>query len=181
MLDEFLPRFDFSERHATFVAATPEATMAAARELAPRDVPLLLVLLSIRSVPYLLSRREPMITPGDPILEQSARVGFVALADRPRELALGVVGRFWRPDSGLLTVPVDQFASFSEPGFAKAAIDFRAEPSGEGCVLSTETRIQATDAAARRRFGLYWRLIMPGSAAIRRAWLRAIRKRAERR
>lgn len=34
--------------------------------------------------------------------------------------------------------------------------------------------------AACRSFRRYWRLIYPGSAAIRMAWLRAIRRRAER-
>jgi hypothetical protein len=46
--------------------------------------------------------------------------------------------------------------------------------------LSTETRILATDEAARRRFGRYWVVIRPGSAAIRVVWLWAIRTRAER-
>ncbi len=179
MLDEFLPSYDFSERHETFVAATPEAAMAATRRVTPSDVPLALVLLTIRSVPYFLSRRRPILTPRGPILEQIVRIGFAVLADRPREHVLGVVGRFWRPDSGLLPVPSEQFAAFSEPGFAKAVVDFRADPSGDGSVLSTETRIQATDESARRKFGLYWRVIMPGSALIRRAWLRAIRKRAK--
>jgi hypothetical protein len=78
-------------------------------------------------------------------------------------------------------VAAGAFASFADPGFAKAVISFEARPSGNGCRLSTETRIQATDDGARRKFGLYWRLIMPGSAAIRRVLLRAIRKRAERR
>jgi hypothetical protein len=181
VLDEFLPEFDFSERHEIFVSATPKATLAAARGLAPRDVPLLLVLLSVRSVPYLVSRRRPMVTPGGSILEQSARVGFARLADRPDELVLGVVGKFWRPDSGVLALPAADFARFAEPGWTKAVVGFEAGPSGSGCLLSTETRIQATDDSARRKFGLYWLLIRPGSAAIRRAWLRAIRKRAERR
>jgi hypothetical protein len=181
VLDEFLPSYDFSERHETFVAAAPKVTMAATRQMTPRDVPLLLLLLSVRSVPYLLSRRQPMISPRGSILEQGARVGFVTLADRPEELVLGVVGKFWRPDSGLLTLPAQDFIRFSDPGWAKAAISFEARPSGSGCRLSTETRIQGTDASARRKFGLYWLLIRPGSSAIRAAWLRAIRKRAERR
>ncbi len=37
----------------------------------------------------------------------------------------------------------------------------------------------ATDAQARRRFACYWRVIYPGSALIRRMWLRAVKKRAE--
>jgi hypothetical protein len=45
--------------------------------------------------------------------------------------------------------------------------------------VTTETRILGTDAAGRRNFGLYWRVIHPGSAFIRRMWLAAIKKRAE--
>lgn len=66
------------------------------------------------------------------------------------------------------------------PGFALAAANFRVEDAGPGaCTVSTETRIWATDASAERRFAHYWRVIYPGSALIRRMWLRAIRSRAE--
>jgi hypothetical protein len=40
--------------------------------------------------------------------------------------------------------------------------------------------VVATDAASRRRFGFYWRLIQPGSALVRRGWLAAAKRRAER-
>jgi hypothetical protein len=46
-------------------------------------------------------------------------------------------------------------------------------------VVSTETRVYGTDAPTRRRFGIYWRIIYPGSALLRRMWLRAIKQRAE--
>jgi hypothetical protein len=46
-------------------------------------------------------------------------------------------------------------------------------------IVTTETRIYATDASAGRRFAPYWRVIYPGSALIRRMWLRAIAHRAE--
>jgi hypothetical protein len=36
------------------------------------------------------------------------------------------------------------------------------------------------DAAARRAFAHYWLVVRPGSGAVRRSWLRAIRRRAER-
>ena len=59
-------------------------------------------------------------------------------------------------------------------------MNFRIEPDGKGgSRLSTETRVFATDAASRRRFAAYWRVIYPGSALIRRMWLRAVRLRAE--
>jgi len=46
-------------------------------------------------------------------------------------------------------------------------------------LLTTETRIYATDASSRRAFARYWRVIYPGSSLIRRMWLRAIKKTAE--
>jgi hypothetical protein len=54
----------------------------------------------------------------------------------------------------------------------------RPDESG-GCLLTTETRVWATDASSKRRFAAYWRIIYPGSALIRQMWLRAIKKRAE--
>jgi hypothetical protein len=36
----------------------------------------------------------------------------------------------------------------------------------------------ASSPSARRRFAAYWRVIYPGSAIIRRMWLRAIEHRA---
>jgi hypothetical protein len=74
-----------------------------------------------------------------------------------------------------------EFAALREPGYARAVFNMHAEPAPSGgTLLTTETRIQATDDEARRSFRRYWRVIYPGSAAIRRAWLRAIRRRAER-
>jgi hypothetical protein len=46
-------------------------------------------------------------------------------------------------------------------------------------LLTTETRVFATDAPTRRKFAAYWRVIYPGSALIRMMWLRAIKQRAE--
>ena len=90
---------------------------------------------------------------------------------------LGSVGRFWSADGDLKRVARGEFADFHEPGYAKTAMNFRAEHG----TLSTETRIQATDDDARRFFGRYWRAIKFGSGAIRAEWLRAIRRRAEQR
>src|SRR5262249_31840040 len=50
----------------------------------------------------------------------------------------------------------------------------------ECTVFRTEPRVYATDSATRRAFARYWRVIYLGSSLIRRMWLRAVRKRAER-
>ena len=51
--------------------------------------------------------------------------------------------------------------------------------SGHGTRLATETRVHAGDSAARRRFYLYWLVVGPFSALIRRRWLAAARRAAE--
>ena len=182
-LDEFLPDFDFNEVHSTSVDAEPGAALAAAREVTAREVPLLVALMAVRKLPAAVLRRDRdgMRRRLDaPILGGMTKAGFVPLAERPDEVVLGVVGRFWSLDSGIRDVSPPEFAAFEEPGFTRAAMSFHAEAAGTGALLTTETRIQATDDDARRSFGRYWRVVHPGSALIRRAWLRAIRKRAER-
>ena len=73
----------------------------------------------------------------------------------------------------------DVFQRTLPPGFALATMNFRVTPDGLGAsVVSTETRVFANSPEARRRFAVYWRLIYPGSAIIRRMWLSAIERRA---
>jgi hypothetical protein len=182
-LDEFLPDHDAGELHSTRVAAPPHRVLAAVRELTSREVPLLVGLMALRTLPAVLLRRRPLRLRRDlgrPILGQAVRGGFVVLAERPDELVLGVVGRFWTSDGGLERIEAADFADFEAPGFAKAVMNFHARAADGGTLLTTETRIRGTDEDARRRFRRYWRVVMPGSALIRRAWLRAVRRRAER-
>jgi len=53
------------------------------------------------------------------------------------------------------------------------------ERAGGRSTIVTETRIVCTDADARRKFRLYWRLVGPFSALIRRILLRSIKGDAE--
>jgi hypothetical protein len=181
-LDEFLPEYDVNEVHSTRVEAAPDAVLAAARAVTSREVPLLVALMTLRRLPAaVLSRSaDPARRALDgPILDGMTGGGFALLADRPDEVVLGVVGRFWRADSGVRHVPGDEFVAFAEPGFAKGIVNFHVREVAGGTMLTTETRVRGTDEEARRKFRRYWRIVMPGSALIRRAWLRAIRKRAE--
>ena len=218
-LDEFLPDYDANEVHSTRIAAPPDAVLTAARGITPRDVPLLVALMTVRRLPARIIRlargpgsgggggggapppswgaprpgggprgrasapRASQSVPDGfdaPLLDGFTRGGFFVLADRPDELVVGVVGRFWTLDGGIHRIAASEFVTFAEPGFAKAVFNFHVREVAGGTVLTTETRIQGTDERARRSFLRYWRVVMPGSAAIRRAWLRAIRKRAER-
>ena len=97
------------------------------------------------------------------------------------EIVIGGVGRFWRPRGAGLVRLADpqQFVHFADSGFAKAAVNFHTAADQRGTLLTTETRILATDERARRMFGRYWRIIRPGSALIRRDILAATAARAE--
>ena len=140
----------------------------------------MLVLMGLRTLPTALFRRSRRRVNG-PILDGMERMGFISLRGSATELVYGLVGRFWQPTGGLRAVRADEFEGFAEPGYLKAGFNFLVEPNGDGgCLLSTETRVIATDAGARRRFRPYWTVVHPGSALIRRGWLRAIRSRAER-
>ncbi|HEV2126352.1 MAG TPA: hypothetical protein VGW38_26645 [Chloroflexota bacterium] len=136
------------------------------------------------------------------ILEEMQNGGFVLLGnDADRELMIGVIGQFWRPTGVVVlgVTSVEAFRAFSDPRYAKAVMNFQiivrvsaesrldrhtataAAPVADlGVLLRTETRISVGDPRARRRFALYWRLIQPGSGLIRRMWLLAIKRRAER-
>jgi hypothetical protein len=177
-LDEFLREYHFNEVHTTQVAASPGAALAAARSVTPREVPVMMTLMALRTLPRLF--RGERMSLRQPLVDQLLGAGFVLLAERADELVAGVVGRFWRADGGVRRVSRDDFVAFREPGFAKGVVDFRVRGDGAGTLLTTETRVWCTDEDARRSFGRYWRVVHPGSALIRREWLWAIRRRAER-
>jgi len=87
--------------------------------------------------------------------------------------------RGWRPNKDNKPTPED-FKALHAQGFALGAMNFRVEDTANGgTLLTTETRIYATDDSVRRKFAVYWRVIYPGSALIRVMWLRAIQRRAE--
>jgi hypothetical protein len=181
-LDEFLPEYDVNEVHSARVAAPPADVLAAAQSLTPREVRPVNALMAVRSLPATLLRRGSPAGSSridGPLIDRMRERGFTLLAERPDEVVLGAVGRFWSVDSGIRRVSRDEFAAFDEPGFAKAVMNFHVRAVPGGTVMTTETRVRATDDEARRRFRRYWRVVMPGSALIRRVWLRAIRKRAE--
>jgi hypothetical protein len=63
-------------------------------------------------------------------------------------------------------------------GSVRIGLDFVARPEGGGTILSTETRVQALTPRARLAFRLYWLVVGPFSALVRRRWLRAIARSA---
>ena len=96
------------------------------------------------------------------------RMGFDILTQTATEVVLAASGAPWRLSGG-----IRPFAA-AGPGMVRVAADLRAIPAAGGCVLSTETRVQAVDDRSRRAFRLYWLVVGPFSSLIRRRWLRAV-------
>jgi hypothetical protein len=84
--------------------------------------------------------------------------GWVLLGERPRdEIALGLVGKFWRPVIEFANVPADRFRDFAAPGFAKTVYALSVRPlAGDRTLLSGVMRTATTDEHARRWFRRYW-------------------------
>jgi len=186
LLDTFLPIYDCNEVHSITVRASASDVFAAIKELTPSELSLLVhILFAIRTLPtrFMRTYRKPLQSE-KPILEQIVGVSFLHLAEVPnRELVIGTIGQFWRLLGSTERKPAQtpqEFLAFNKPGFAKSVMNFRLIEENNCVRVITETRIQALDASARRKFALYWKLVYPGSALIRVLWLRAIKRRADR-
>jgi hypothetical protein len=173
LLDEVMPEYDVHEVHSLWVPAPPGAAYEAVRAVSAREVRLFGPLMALRTV----GRSNRVFEPHRPLLDAMVRAGFVPLGEQPgEEIVVGAIGRFWSP-FGNKPRPVEDFRGFEEPGYAKAALNFRVEAERGGSRITTETRIAGTDAASTRNFRAYWLLIRLGSGAIRRSWLNAIARR----
>jgi hypothetical protein len=182
LLDKIMPEYEFGEVHSIQLSASPEAALAAFKEVTPGEMPLVRLLFTLRSLPAHLMGRQGLPTEKTTSLyEQMLGFGFVPLGDKPnRELVAGMIGQMFKLRGETPTIrDACEFVAFEEPGYAKAAMNFFVESADRDTLLTTETRVMTTDSASRRRFGRYWRVIYPGSAAIRRSWLRAAKRRAE--
>lgn len=165
LLSELLPEYDFRERHARRIDAPPERVFAAVRELSADDTPAVRLLFRLRGLRGDTAR---------PIFDQMQRFGFEVVAEEPgRELVVAAIGQPWKLRGGARPRGAN-FRTFAEPGYAKMALNWRLEDR----TLTTETRVQLTDGTARRSFRRYWLVVRPFSGLIRRAWLRAIARRA---
>lgn len=170
LIDKFAPDWQFREAHRLAVLAPPEAVMRAVREVTAGEILLFRLLTRLRGFkPPAANER---------IIDAALRSGFVELASSDRELVFGAV---IIPRTAPRPQNPDEFLSVRSPGHAKATIDFRIEQTTLAMsVVGTETRVWTSDDATRRKFALYWWTIRLGSGLIRRMWLRAIRRRAER-
>lgn len=182
LIDEFLPVFEFRECHAIVVRAPAARVHAALRTADFAESAVVRTLLVLRGLPAAVLRgRSGPLSVGPVRLRDFEAHGFRVLAEQPpRELLIGLAGKFWTPAGGLLPLDARSFREPLPPGTARAAWNFAIEAAGQGTVLlTTETRIQCPDAESLRKFRVYWFVVRPWSGWIRRCLLRSIRKEAE--
>jgi hypothetical protein len=180
-LDEFMPAYQFHEFHSIRINAPPQKVFQAIQEVRADEISLFRTLTWIRRGGRSGPESILNAASGKPLLEVALETSFMKLAEEPdREIVLGTLVLAPKGTPRKKDPTPDDFKALHEPGFALGAINFRLGDAGNGeTVLTTETRVYATDASAGKKFATYWRVIYPGSALIRVMWLRAIRDRAE--
>jgi hypothetical protein len=187
MLDWLLPEFDATIVEHRIVEGDPESVYRAVAGVDMVEIPIaypaVRALFAARGaaerlVRALLGRPTPTEEPAGPMrLGDMPEIGeWVKLADEPpRELAVGVIGRFWAGETVWRTIDAHEFVAFDQPGFAKIACSVSLRPYGTARTLvSYEARTQALDADSRAHFLRYWRVVRPGVAIVMRAFLHAV-------
>ncbi len=175
LIDEFLPEYDFCERHETLVAAAKDAVRQAVEGWRPDSSLLWRWLMRIRGLG----------SPKGTLQQWGEDAGFLRLAETNEEVVYGQAGRFWAPNERAALVSprtAEEFRGLTDPRYAVAAMNIVVQPlaSGRGTRVFTETRVRCLGASSRRRFRLYWLLIRPFSGLMRRAMLRGVKAEAVR-
>jgi len=173
LVDEFLPVFDFSDTIETVVAADASTTWDALVEADLIEVgrrrPLVGLLGAVRILPDLVWQRlhgeHPPKAPDHLTLRDTSKLpmsggGWVLLGEQPpQEIALGLVGKFWRPVIEYADVDASTFRDFATPGFAKTVYALGThQDEDQRTLLWATMRTGTTDEHARVWFRHYWTL-----------------------
>jgi len=180
LVDQFMPKYEVREVHQTRVAAPADVTFGVAHDLDLRRSTIVRAIFTGRELLMGGERSKREYAPAflDEVLDQGWRV----LAEEPgRELVIGAATQPWKGDVEFRGLAPEEFAAFSEPGYAKIVWTLAVKPLGENTsVFTTETRVATTDLESRSRFRGYWSVFSPGILLIRYETLRLVRREAER-
>lgn len=170
LIDEFLPEFDFEEKHSIAIRADAATVFEAAQNANFGESWIVRTLLTLRGM------SADALT-----LRNLSYSRFRILGEQPAsELLIGLAGKFWTPWGDLQDVNADNFKAFDRRGYAKAVWNFSLDADGsEVTRLTTETRIKCLDEGSRRSFGFYWTFVQPFSGLVRMEMLKTIKRKAE--
>jgi hypothetical protein len=197
LVEEFLPVYDVSDAVATVVEADRETSWQALLNVdllkLGSEAPLVGILGALRIMPevvgHLLHGERPAKPPASMRVRDLPSVpmsegGWIMLGERPgEEIALGLVGKFWRPVIEYARITsAEEFLSFDQPGFGKTVYDLSAHQIGDRrTLLSGLMRTATTDEQARRWFRRYWTFgVGSGAHILVSSLLESARRAAER-
>jgi hypothetical protein len=196
LIDKYLPKYDFTEVHTIKIKATPEVVYRAMMDTTLEEIHgFVRFLFNLRALPEKLAGRKdnPLASAvflgNKPMMEQMLKGSFVKIEEQaPVEIVFGSIvpgsiGRVWQESSAqiLKFSSAAEFLAFKDPAFLHVIANFIVADAPEpGYVtVRTESRTKGLSDKARKSFQPYWWVIRPWSGLIRRLWLKAIKKRAE--
>jgi hypothetical protein len=178
-LDEVLPDPHNRMCHSRAVGAPRTVVWDELHRVTMSALPLGRALEGVRLLPARLAGRKRQPLAGRTFLEVTPIP--VLFSERPRVVISAGLSQAWRLLGGVTPPHLDAAAlrAWSQPGWIKVGMEFRLQSTPVGTLLSTETRMLATDPRTRRAFATYWFFIHTSSGAIRREVLRIVARRAE--
>ncbi len=180
-LDRFIPHPDVRERFEITIRAPAGVVMVEAVNFDLQSPPLVRGIFRLREQ-LMGSAPAPQRQPRGLLAETTALGWELLAAQTDRLVVCGSACQPWLADVKFTAIAPERFADFAAPGQVKIAWTLEAEPLGPAMTrFAQETRVVATDAAAREKFRRYWRWARFGIIGIRLLMLPAVRRAAERR
>jgi hypothetical protein len=177
-LDDVVPVPEHVTTQSRAIAAPPTVVWEELHRLTLSSLPLSALLIGARFLPAMLMRGDREL-PLDRSFVDVAPIPVLS-SEPPVALVLGGLLQPWRMSGGQgPALDAAELRAWDEPGWVKAAMEFRLIPADAGTVLRTETRVAATDRASALLFSAYWLVVRPGSSTIRHEVLAAVAYRAE--
>ena len=184
LLDAWMPAYDVSARYAVKIDASAQHVYSTLLRTDFSRPWLVRGLMGLRLLPGFLRSpgatwrrlRSPARSPRASLADLT-HSGFILLEQAPpREIVLGISGRFWSLTAEIVPIPPERFREPLAVGLAQAAWNFEVTAVQGRAELATETRIRCADPATLGAFRRYWRLVAPGSGLIRHAILSQVRR-----
>jgi hypothetical protein len=179
LIERFIPAWDVRTYHEMIVQAPASTVFGVAEHFDLQSIPLVRAIFWLRGKILGAGNQPPRRPVG--LVEETKALGWGELTRRPgRELVMGAATQPWVADVKFTVVPPDDFLGYAEPDRVKIVWTLEAVPIEPTLTLfRTETRVRATDMAARARFLKYWRFVRFGVVLIRWLELPALRRAAE--
>jgi len=174
----FIPKPYVRDHHEIVINAPTDLVFFDATRLDLQSLPIVRAIFTVRA--WLM--RDSLEPPKKPlgIVADMKVLGWGLLAHTPcRSIVMGAAARPWTRNVTFRPIAPEAFAAFAEPDYVKIVWTLEADPIGPECThFRTETRVEPTDAAARRKFFWYWMAFGIGIRIIRWSLLRELRRRA---